>query len=76
MTTMITIQEDYVARVTTAHGKITPRTKGDRFGKSRRAARKDATARLLRLGYTEAQAVQIVKDAHDMFLLEIASGED
>jgi hypothetical protein len=59
-----------------AHWKISPRAKGDRFGKSRRAARREATARLLRLGYTEAQAAVIVKDAHDMFLLEANARED
>lgn len=74
--TMIEIQDAYVARVALAHSKVTSRTKGDRFKRSKRAARKEAIACLLRTGYTEADATVIVKDAHDMFLLEAACQED
>ena len=73
---MIEIQDAYVARVMLAHSKITLRTKGHRFNRSKAAARKEAVSRLLRKGYTEADAVVIVKDAHDMFLLEAACQED
>jgi len=70
MGSMIEIQEAYVARVSLAWSKVNARTKGHRFQKSRRAARKDAMKRLTRMGWDEASAAQIVKDANDMFELE------
>ena len=70
---MIEIQDAYIARITLAHSKITARTKGNRFNKTRNAARKEAAARLVRLGYAEDAATQIIKDAHDMFTLEISA---
>lgn len=73
---MIEIQDAYVARLMLAHSKITARTKGHRFNRSKGAARREAVARLLRKGYTEADAAVIVKDAHDVFLLEVACQED
>lgn len=73
---LIGIQEAYIARVQLAHAKITPRTKGDRFGGTRRAARKEAVNKLIKRGFDEAGAAQIVKDAHDMFLLELNARED
>jgi hypothetical protein len=68
---LIEIQEGYIARVSAAHAKITRRTKGDRFGKTRRAARKEAITKLIRRGFDEIGAALAVKDAHDMFLLEV-----
>jgi hypothetical protein len=68
---LIEIQEAYIARVAAAHGKITARTKGDRFRRTRSAARKDAIRQLTGRGFDEAGASLIVKDAHDMFLLEL-----
>lgn len=73
---LIGIQEVYIARVTAAHAKITPRTKGSRFNRTRCAARKDAIRHLTGRGFDEAGAALIVKDAHDMFLLEINAQED
>jgi hypothetical protein len=71
MSSLIEIQEAYIARVAAAHAKITPRTKGNRFGRTRGAARKEAIRRLIRRGFDEAGAALAVKDAHDMFLLEL-----
>jgi hypothetical protein len=68
---LIEIQEAYIARVAAAHSKISARTKGDRFHRTRTAARKDAIRQLTRKGFDEAGASLIVKDAHDMFLLEL-----
>jgi hypothetical protein len=70
---MIEIQDAYVARVYAAHCKINSRTKGNRFQRSRSAARKEATARLLRHGFKADDITLIIKDAHDVFLLEIGS---
>jgi hypothetical protein len=73
---LIGIQEAYIARVAAAHAKITPRTKGNRFNRTRSAARNDAIRLLTRRGFEEASARLIVKDAHDMFLLELNARED
>jgi len=75
MASLIEIQEAYIARVSAAHAKITKRTKGDRFGGTRRAARKAAIGQLVRRGFDEAGAALAVKDAHDMFLLEVNARE-
>lgn len=72
---LIAIQEAYIARVSAAHAKITPRTKGDRFGGTRRAARKEAIRQLVRRGFDEPGAALAVKDAHDIFLLEVNARE-
>ena len=73
---MIEIQDAYVARLLQAHAKITARTKGDRFRRTRTAARKDAVRRLTRKGFDEAAALQIVRDAHDVFLLEVGARDE
>lgn len=73
---LIEIQEGYIARVMAAHAKITPRTKGNRFAMTRGAARREAIRKLVRRGFDEAGAALAVKDAHDMFLLEINARED
>ena len=76
MTSIIDIQDAYVARVVAAFEKVTPRTKGDRFGRAKRAARKQAITRLTKRGYSAEAATQIVNDAHDVFLLEAGAKED
>lgn len=73
---LIEIQEAYIARLMAAHAKITPRTKGDRFARTRGAARREAIRKLLGRGFDEAGAAIVAKDAHDMFLLEINARED
>ena len=70
MTSTTDIQDAYIARVMAAFEKVTPRTKGNRFGRAKRAARKQAITRLISLGYSAEAAKQIVNDAHDVFLLE------
>jgi len=70
--TLIEIQDAYIERVTQAYAKITLRTKGDRFGKTRRAARKEAHKRLTKLGYNDYVAAILIRDAHDVFKLNIA----
>lgn len=70
MATMISIQDSYVTRVLLAHSKITPRTRGNRFARSVRAARREAMDRLMRQGFRQEDAKVIVKDAHDVALLE------
>lgn len=68
--TMIQIQEAYIARVGRYHAKMTKRSAGLVFARVKRAAREDGVRDLIKLGYTELQAYAIMKDAHDMFLLE------
>lgn len=70
MPTMIEIQEAYIARVSAAHAKQGKRSAGLMFARTKGAARKEATKALLKTGYTEAQAAIIIRDAHDMFILE------
>jgi len=76
MTSTTDIQDAYIARVMDAFEKVTPHTKGDRFGRAKRAARKQAITRLIELGYSAEAAKQIVNDAHDVFLLEAGAKED
>ncbi len=72
LTSILDIQVAYITRVMAAFEKVTPRTKGHRFGRARRAARKQAITRLVKRGYSARDAAQIVDDAHDVFLLEAA----
>jgi hypothetical protein len=69
VTSIIDIQDAYIARLMAAFKKKTPRTKGNRFGRAKRAARKQAITRLIRRGYPAKSATQIVDDAHDVFLV-------
>jgi SOS response regulatory protein OraA/RecX len=73
VTSIIEIQETYIARVMAAFAKVTPRTKGNRFGRAKRAARKQAVTRLIKRGYSAKDATQIINDAHDVFLLEVSA---
>ena len=68
--TMIQIQDDLIHRLLVARAKQGPRSAGIMYSRTRRAAYAEAAKRLARLGYSEAQANQIIKDAHDMYLLE------
>lgn len=70
---MIEIQDAYVSRVLAAHSKIGKRSAGLRFAGAKRAARKEATKRLARIGYDDAAISAIIKDAYDMVVLEIAA---
>jgi hypothetical protein len=69
--TMIEVQDAYIARVAAAHAKIGPRSAGIAFNRSKRAARKEAAARLVKIGYSESDAAFIIRDAHDIFWLEV-----
>ena len=69
--TLTEIQQEYIDRLLAAHGKITPRTKGDRFNRTRIAAYKHAVKLLKQKGYGAASIPTILKDAHDVFLLEV-----
>jgi hypothetical protein len=75
VTSTTDIQDAYIARVMAAFEKATPHTKGDRFGRAKRAARKQAITRLIELGYSAEAAKQIVNGAHDVFLLEASAKE-
>lgn len=62
MPTMIEIQESYMAKVmacTTGH-----------IHRVKRGAHKAARLTLEQMGYTTAQAMQIIRDAQDMVILE------
>lgn len=67
---MIEIQQRYIDRVARAHAKQGKRSAGLVFARTKGAARKEATAALIKCGYSAEQAEVIVKDAHDMFVLE------
>jgi hypothetical protein len=73
VTSIVDIQDANVARVMAAFKKVTPRTKGNQFGRTTRAARKHAITRLIKHGYSARAATQIVNDAHDVFLLEASA---
>ena len=69
---MIAIQEAYIARLLAANAKIGKRSSGLAFARTKRAARKEAESKLIKLGYYQNDAAQIVSDAFDMFVLERA----
>jgi hypothetical protein len=73
--TIIEIQQAYIDRVVPAYLRITERTKGFRAQKTKGAARREAMARLQRLGFTDANAALIVKDAQDVAELELSASE-
>jgi hypothetical protein len=73
VTSIIDIQDAYIARVMTAFKKVTPRTRGNQFGRTTRAARKHAVIRLIKHGYSARDAAQIIDDAHGVFLLEASA---
>lgn len=68
MTSMIQIQDEYIAKVLGCYSGHDRRVRC-------RAARK-AKAKLIKLGYTEDQAKLIIRDAHDMVRLEQNATEE
>jgi hypothetical protein len=72
---MIQIQDAYISRLAIAKAKMGKQASGLAFNRSKRAARKEATAALLKIGYSESDAAFIIRDAHDMFWLE-ANAQD
>jgi hypothetical protein len=70
MTPTVDIQDAYIACVMAAFKKVTPRTKGNRFGRAKRAAHKRAITDLIKRGYSAKAATQIIGAAHDSFLRE------
>jgi hypothetical protein len=71
--TMIEIQQAYIDRVVPAYLRITERTKGRRAQRTKAAAHREALGRLVRLGFTEANAEVVIKDAQDIAILEISA---
>lgn len=75
--TLIEMQDEAIARMRTAWGKVGPRTKGFRYQRTVGAAKRDLAARLVRRGYEEPVARQCAQDAYDVWCLEKnATGED
>jgi hypothetical protein len=72
VTSTVDIEDDYIARVTTAFKKTRHR-KGNEFGRTTRAARRQAIIRLIKRGYPVKAATQIIDDAHDVFLTEASA---
>ena len=66
---MIEIQDAYIERLRRMR-PLGPRASGVERDRQIRAARRQAKRMLHNLGYSETDAAQIVKDAHDMWELE------
>jgi hypothetical protein len=73
VTSTVDIEDAYIARVMAAFKKVTPHTRGNQFGRTTRAARKQAIIRLIKRGYSVKAATQIIDDAHDVFLVEASA---
>lgn len=80
MKTLISVQDNYTAKIVSSYSKWAHREKQTRKAGSygvghtsrvKHAAVKQAHAELAKLGLTKAQADIAIKDAHDMALLEI-----
>lgn len=71
--TMIEVQETLIARYHAAFAKQGKRSAGLMFARSKRAARKEATRQLVKMGWTEEQAAIVIRDAVDMYHLEQAA---
>jgi hypothetical protein len=73
MKTLIAIQEEYIATCMNGWLRWQHRPDGGHFARIRRGAYRKARKQLERLGFTEQQLKLIVKDAHDMFRLELVA---
>jgi hypothetical protein len=73
VTSTVDIEDAYIARVMAAFKKVTPHTRSNQFGRTTRAARKQAIIRLIKRGYSVKAATQIIDDAHDVFLVEASA---
>jgi hypothetical protein len=75
MTTLIAIQDRYVATVNAGRARWAHRPDGGHLSRIRRGARHTAEQALARLGYTPGQAAQAIADARDMAELEWLAGD-
>lgn len=66
MTTLITIQEAYIATVNAGRARWAHRRNGGHYGRIRGGAYKRAAAALARLGYTPEQAKACIRDSQDV----------
>jgi hypothetical protein len=67
--TLVEIQDAYIERLRRMR-PLGPRASGVERQRQIRAARREAKRMLHKLGYPEDDAVQIVKDAHDVWELD------
>lgn len=70
--TLIGVQEEFAAVVVSATRRWEHRKLGGHADRSIRGARKAASKRLAKLGFTETQITLALRDAKDMAELEMA----
>ena len=75
MKNMIDIQQEYIDTVSAGMDRWSHRRRGGHSYRIRRGAYRKAYQALVRWGHTDEQAKQIIRDAHDVLLLERAAVE-
>jgi len=73
--TLIGIQEEYISTLNAGLARWSHRKDGGHAGRIARGARHTAEKQLRKLGFTDQQVQQIIKDARDMAELERNSNE-
>ena len=76
MKNMIAIQQEYMETVSLGMDRWSHRRDGGHSSRIRHGAARKAHESLVKLGFTDEQAKQIIRDAHDMMLLERAGVDD
>jgi plasmid replication initiation protein len=76
MTNLISIQERYMETVSAGMDRWLHRRDGGHSGRIRAGAYRKARKALLRMGFTLSQVEAIIRDAHDVMLLERAAVDD
>lgn len=74
--TLTQIQEEYMETVSLGMDRWSHRRDGGHSGRIRGGASKKAHKALIKWGYTDVQARQIIRDAHDLMMLERAAVDD
>ena len=72
---LIQVQEEYIRAVNAGYRRWSHRPDGGHARRIRRGAWRRATRRLGRLGYTQWQIPQLIRDAEDIAQLERLSEE-
>lgn len=76
MKTIIQIQDEYAETVSLGMDRWSHRRDGGHVSRIRRGAARKARKALLKFGFTDAQATQMIQDAHDVMKLERAGVDD
>jgi len=76
MKTLIQVQQEYMDTVSAGIDRWSHRRDGGHSGRIRTGAFRKAHKALMRFGFTDTQSRQIIRDAHDVMMLDRAGVDD